>query len=152
MLTQVLALGLTQTIAWAASTYLIAILAAPIARDLGIATSTAFGAFSVALIVMGVAGPAAGRAIDRWGGRGVLVASNVVLALGLVVLGSASTTIALFGAWCILGFGMALGLYEAAFATLVRLHGTGARAPITGITRPHALGSLSRRYRPPSFS
>jgi MFS family permease len=134
LLIQVLALGLTQTLAWAASTYHIAILAAPIARDLGTATSTAFGAFSVALVVMGLTGPSAGRAIDRWGGRGVLVFSNVVLAVGLVVLGFASSVITLFAAWSILGFGMALGLYEAAFATLVRLHGTAARGPITGIT------------------
>ena len=89
MLTQVFALGFTQTIAWAASTYLIAIVAAPIARDLGLATATVFGAFSVALVVMGLAGPAAGRAIDRFGGRGVLAASDLVLALGLVMLGLA---------------------------------------------------------------
>jgi hypothetical protein len=41
LLTHVVALGLTQTIAWAASTYLIAVLAARIAGDLGLATSTA---------------------------------------------------------------------------------------------------------------
>lgn len=134
MLRQVLALGFTQTIAWAASTYLIAILAAPIARDLGIATSTVFGAFSVALIVMAISGPFAGRAIDRWGGRRVLVISNLVLAAGLVMLGLASSVAALFVAWCVLGLGMALGLYEAAFAALVRVHGSNARGPITGIT------------------
>ena len=134
MLGQVVALGTTQTIAWAASTYLIAILAAPISRDLGLATSTAFGAFSVALVVMGLAGPAAGRAIDRWGGRGVLAVSNIVLAAGLVLLGTASSAVTLFVSWCVLGLGMALGLYEAAFATLVRLHGTRSRGPITGIT------------------
>jgi hypothetical protein len=65
LLTQVVALGLTQTVAWAASTYLIAILAAPIAGELGLATSTVFGAFSVALVVMGLAGPATGHAIER---------------------------------------------------------------------------------------
>jgi MFS family permease len=134
LLSQVVALGITQTIAWAASTYLIAILAAPISRELGIATSTAFGAFSVALVVMGLAGPAAGRAIDRWGGRGVLALSNFVLAAGLALLGTASSTATLFVSWCVLGLGMALGLYEAAFATLVRLHGTNSRGPITGIT------------------
>ena len=134
MLRQVLALGFTQTIAWAASTYLIAILAAPIAGDLGIATSTVFGAFSVALIVMAVSGPLAGRAIDRWGGRRVLVISNLVLAAGLLMLAFASGVTALFAAWCVLGLGMALGLYEAAFAALVRLHGSNARGPITGIT------------------
>jgi len=134
LLTQVLALGFTQTVAWASSTYLIAILAAPVARDLGLATSTVFGAFSVALVVMGLAGPAAGRAIDTYGGRGVLALSNLVLAVGLAMLAFAYGAAMLFAAWCVLGLGMALGLYEAAFAALVRIHGAAARAPITGIT------------------
>jgi MFS family permease len=134
MRTLVLVLGFTQTVAWAASTYLIAVLAAPIARELGVASATVYGAFSVALVVMGLAGPAAGRMIDRWGGRGVLAASNVVLAGGLVLLGGASGPTALFFAWCVLGLGMALGLYDAAFATLVRIYGVEARGPITGIT------------------
>lgn len=134
MLTQVVALGVTQTIAWASSTYLIAILAAPIARDLDLATSTVFGAFSVALVVMALTGPASGRAIDRLGGRRILVISNFILAAGLVMLGYASGPYTLFGAWCVLGLGMAMGLYEAAFAALVRLHGSAARGPITGIT------------------
>jgi MFS family permease len=134
LLTQVVALGVTQTIAWASSTYLIAILAAPIASDLDLATSTVFGAFSVALVVMALAGPASGRAIDRLGGRRILVISNFILAAGLVMLGFANGPYALFGAWCVLGLGMAMGLYEAAFAALVRLHGAAARGPITGIT------------------
>ena len=134
MLVQVLALGFTQTIAWAASTYLIAILAQPIATELGLATSTVYGAFSVALIVMGITGPAAGRLIDRHGGRGVLAVSNLVLAGGLVMLGTATSPVMLYAAWCVLGAGMAIGLYDAAFAALVRLHASEARAPITGIT------------------
>ena len=40
---------------------------------------------------MALAGPPAGRAIDRWGGRGVLAISNLVLALGLALLGFASS-------------------------------------------------------------
>ncbi len=131
---QVVALGLTQTIAWASSTYLPAILAAPIAAELGIARSTVFGAFSLSLVVMALAGPAAGRAIDRHGGRRVLAISNLVLAGGLALLGATTGVALLMIAWCVLGAGMALGLYDAAFATLVRLHGQGARGPITGIT------------------
>ena len=83
---------------------------------------------------MALAGPVVGRAIDRLGGRGVLMLSNFVLASGLVLLGLAWSTPMLFGAWCVIGVGMALGLYDAAFATLVRLHGGAARGPITGIT------------------
>ena len=118
-LRQVLALGSTQTLAWASSTYLPAILALPIARDLDISRSTVFGAFSVSLVVMALAGPAVGRTIDRNGGRGVLASSNLVLAAGLVLLGLASNVVLLFAAWCVLGLGMAMGLYDAAFATLV---------------------------------
>jgi MFS family permease len=131
---QVLALGFTQTIAWASSTYLIAILARPIAHDLNVSASTVFGAFSIALVVMALTGPMAGRAIDRWGGRDVLVLSNVVLAAGLALLGGSSSAVTLFFAWAVIGAGMALGLYDAAFATLVRLHAGAARGPITGIT------------------
>jgi MFS family permease len=133
-LRQVLALGVTQTIAWASSTYLPAILAQPIAADMGISASTVFGAFSVSLIVMAVAGPPVGRTIDRKGGRGMLAMANLVLAAGLVFLGLAPSAEAVFAAWCVLGVGMAMGLYDAAFATLVRLHGATARTPITGVT------------------
>ncbi len=131
---QVVALGVTQTIAWASSTYLPAILAEPIAHDLGISRAAVFGAFSIALVVMAVSGPPAGRAIDVFGGRRVLMLSNLVLAAGLALLSATSNVTLLFAAWCVLGVGMALGLYDAAFATLVRLHGHGARGPITGIT------------------
>jgi MFS family permease len=121
-------------VAWAGSTYLPAILAVPIAADLGTAPATVFGAFSVSLVVMALAGPPVGRAIDRHGGRGLLAISNLVLAAGLALLGAAQGPFLLFGAWCVLGLGMALGLYDSAFATLVRLHGKDARLLITGIT------------------
>lgn len=131
---QVVALGLAQTIAWASTTYLPAVTAAPIAASLGVAPTTVFAAFSGALLVNGLLSPAVGRAIDRRGGRGVLCGSNGIMALGLVLLGCATTVPLLFCAWAVLGAGMALGLYDAAFATLVRLHGLQARGAITGIT------------------
>jgi MFS family permease len=127
-------LGTAQTLAWASTYYLPAILAAPMARDLGIATPTVFAAFSVALVVSAVVGPRSGAAIDRLGGRPVLMATSGVFALGLAGLGLAQGPVALFAAWVVLGIGMGSGLYEAAFASLVRLYGKEARASITGIT------------------
>ena len=67
----VLALGSAQTLAWASSYYLPAMLAAPMARDLGIGTPTVFAVFSLALMVSAFTGPASGRVIDRHGGRAV---------------------------------------------------------------------------------
>ena len=132
--TVVAALGTAQTLAWGSSYYLPAILADPIARSVGVPSSWVFGAFSGALLIAAFAGPTVGRVIDRHGGRGVLMLANVVLAAGLVALAAANGTIVLFAAWAVLGFGMALGLYDAAFAALTALYGHNARGPITGIT------------------
>ncbi len=93
-----------------------------------------FGAFSVSLIVMALFGPACGRVVDAGKGRGLLVASNVVLAAGLAWLGLAHGAAGLFLAWIVLGIAMAMGLYDSAFAVLVRLYGESARSAITGIT------------------
>jgi MFS family permease len=130
----VAALGTAQTLAWASSYYLPAMLAVPMARDLGLAPSTVFAAFSVALIVSAALGPYAGRTIDRFGGRPVLIASNLVFAAGLAALGWTGSAAQLFLAWALMGIAMGSGLYEAAFATVVRLHGQQARSAITGIT------------------
>lgn len=130
----VAALGGTQTLAWASSYYLPAILAEPIATGLHVSKSLFFGLFSASLLLQAVLGPAIGRAIDRHGGRGVLMLSNLVLAAGLVWLGLAQGAIGLTGAWLVLGLGMAMGLYDPAFAALTALYGREARSAITGIT------------------
>jgi predicted MFS family arabinose efflux permease len=128
------ALGTTQTLAWASSYYLPAILADPIARDLGISSNWFFAAFSASLVISGLLGPRVGRQIDRVGGREVLSASNVIFAGGLALLGASTTLWVLGAAWLLLGIGMGLGLYDAAFGTLGRIYGDKARSAITGIT------------------
>jgi hypothetical protein len=132
--TVVLALGASQTVAWGSSYYLPAILAEPMARDLGLAPPWVFGAFSAALVLSALLGPSVGRAIDRRGGRPVLASSNGVLALGLCLLAAAQGPGTLAAAWLVLGAGIALGLYDAAFATLAGLYGREARGAITGVT------------------
>ena len=76
--------GTAQTVAWASSYYPPAMLAAPRARDLGVAAPTVFAAFSLALIVSAVLGPLPGHAIDRPAGYGASAAA-VWLTAGLGV-------------------------------------------------------------------
>jgi predicted MFS family arabinose efflux permease len=130
----ILALGTTQTLAWASSYYLPAILADPIAHDLGISSNWIFAAFSGALVISALLGPRVGRQIDLVGGRPVLSMSNLMLAAGLVLLGLTLSIPVLVVAWLLLGVGMGLGLYDAAFGALGRIYGDAARRPITGIT------------------
>lgn len=127
-------LGSAQTLAWASSYYIPAILGPSIARDLGVPVPMVFAAFSLALLVSAFVGPVSGRLIDRHGGRPVLMGTNVVFAAGLALLGVARGEATLFAAWILLGIGMGAGLYEAAFSALVRLYGADSRRAITGIT------------------
>jgi MFS family permease len=127
-------LGITQTLAWASTYYLPAVMAAPICKSLHISDTWFFGMFSGALLLSGLLGPAAGRIIDRRGGRDVLAATNLIFAVGLVALSTASGLVSLALAWTIIGVGMGYGLYEAAFATATGLLGRNARSAITGIT------------------
>src|SRR3984893_1242750 len=130
----ILALGTTQTLAWASSYYLPAILADPIARDLGVSSNWIFAAFSASLVISAVLGPRVGRQIDLVGGRSVLSISNLTLAAGLALLGVTYSIPVLIVAWLLLGIGMGFGLYDAAFAALGRIYGINARRAITGIT------------------
>ena len=130
----ILALGTTQTLAWASSYYLPAILADPIARDLGVSSNWVFAAFSASLLISAVLGPRVGRQIDLVGGRSVLSFSNLTLAAGLILLGFTYSIPVLIAAWILLGVGMAAGLYDAGFAALGRIYGDQARRAITGIT------------------
>ena len=127
-------IGTTQTLAWASSYYLPAILGAPISASLGLSQSVFFAIFSGSLLLSAALGPSVGRLIDRHGGRAVLASSNAVLAAGLVMLALAHGVASLALAWTVLGIGIAMGLYDPAFAALTWLYGREARGAITGIT------------------
>lgn len=79
----VIGLGTGQTLAFGTTLYLPAILAEPMAVELGIPPGWAFGAFSLALIFSAFLGPKAGARIDQFGGRTVLAVSSLIFAVGL---------------------------------------------------------------------
>ncbi|MPZ31585.1 MAG: MFS transporter [Rhodospirillales bacterium] len=133
-LSTITVLGSTQTLAWASTYYLPAILADDIARDTGISTTWLFASFSASLIISAILGPRAGRLIDRGNGNTVLAVSNLLFAGGLVLLQLSHSLLTLQLAWIVLGIGMGIGLYDAAFAVLGRIYGSSARGAITGIT------------------
>jgi MFS family permease len=127
-------LGITQTLAWGSTYYLTAVFADPVSEALHLSLTWFFRIFSAALLLSGLLGPLAGRMIDRYGGRDVLAATNLIFAAGLGLLAVASNAVGLAVAWAVLGIGMGFGLYEAAFATVAGLYGRDARNSITGIT------------------
>ncbi len=128
------ALGVAQIISWGALYYSIAVLGASMRADLRISEATLFGAYSFSLLLSGLFAPAAGRAIDRWGGRPVMSVGSVLAALALLVIGQAHDAIVLYIGWAIAGFAMALTLYDPAFATLSQHTGSHYRRALTALT------------------
>jgi MFS family permease len=127
-------LGFTQCLSWGSSYYLLAVLAKPIAADTGWPLTWVVGGLSLGLLIAGFASPAMGHAVERFGGRPVLACGSVILALGLAGLGLSQHLIAYCAAWAVLGLGMAVGLYDAAFAMLGQLYTSRARRLITNLT------------------
>jgi MFS family permease len=128
------ALGVTQILAWGSSYYLLAVLAKPIAEGTGWPLSWIVGSLSLGLLMAALISPAVGHAIERRGGRPVLAASALLLAAGSIGLAISLNPIVFLGAWIVMGLGMGAGLYDAAFATLGRIYGEGARSAITSLT------------------
>lgn len=128
------AVGIAQILAWGSSYYLTAVLAGPVAKDNGWSESWVVGALSIGLLISGLVSPRVGHFIDRRGGRPVLSASAVLLAVGLVTLGLAPNLPIFVAGWAVMGLGMGAGLYDPAFSTLGRLFGERARGAITQVT------------------
>jgi MFS family permease len=129
-----LAIGFTQTLAWATTYYVPATMVGAAADDLGVSRTLLLGGFSLALLVTGLCSPWVGRRIDRLGGRGVLAIASVVTAVGLGLMAASPNVPVWYVAWMITGLGMAMGLYDAAFGTVGRLLGAQARPAIVGVT------------------
>lgn len=127
-------LGVAQVLAWGSSYYLPAVLAGPIARDTGWPLGWVIGALSIGLLVSGLVSPRVGHVIERHGGRPVLAASAILLALGQLGMALAPNLAAFVLAWVVVGLGMGAGLYDPAFSALGRLYGEQARPAITHLT------------------
>ncbi len=136
-------MGLTQILGFGTTLYLPAVLARPIAADTGWSLGSVVAGLSGALLIAGFASPRTGRWIDEYGGRPVLAAASVVLAAGLALMGLAPNLPVYYLAWAMLGLGMALGTYDAAFATLARLYGLQARTAMSGLTLLGGLASTA---------
>ncbi len=129
-----LILGFTQTLAWATTYYLPAVIVRPAAETLHHSTTELLVGYSWSLLVAGLVSPRVGAWIERHGGRGALATGTVVMAAGLLLLAAVPTLPGWYLAWTVIGAGMALGLYDAAFATIGRLLGLEARPAIVGVT------------------
>ena len=127
-------LAVTQIISWGSLFYSISVLIAPIERELGWSRDAIVGAFSLSLLVTGIAALPAGMLIDRFGGRVVMGGGSLAGAALLAMLSQAQALPAFYLIWAGLGLVMATVLYEPAFTVITASFGSNARKGITALT------------------
>lgn len=127
-------LGVTEILSWGVLYYPPVLTVPLIAADHGWTKAFAMGGFSTGLLVGGLVSRHVGALIDRVGGHVVMPCGSLIGSCGLVGLVFASTALSYYAAWMVLGVAMAASLYDPAFATLGRIFGKDARAPITTLT------------------
>lgn len=135
------ALGVGQIIAYGSSFYLLGVLGDAIAADLHIASAPFFGSLSAAMLLAAALGPLVGRLVDHRGAKPVLLASNLLMAAPLVLLGLAPNGVIAWSAVALLGFGMASGLSGAPHALSVEIYGERARPAIVAVSLIGGFGS-----------
>lgn len=123
-----------QILVWGGSFFLMAVMADPIMKETGWTSQWVYGALSLGILVSALLAPLTSQLIARWGGRLILASSGLTIATGLFVMAWSTSLPMFMCAWAIIGVGMALGLYDALFATLGALYGERAGGAITGIT------------------
>ena len=89
-------------------------------RELGASQAELTGAFSLGLLVAGVAGIGVGRYLDRHGPRALMTAGSVAGALLVVAWSRVEGLAAFYAIWVALGLVMATVLYEPAFTVLAK--------------------------------
>jgi MFS family permease len=112
-------LSLDQLVAWGVLYYSYGVLAVPIARDLGVPTSTVAAAFSGSLLIASLLAPRVGRLLDREGVRPVLLYGAVVAPVVLGGLAAVQREVPLILVFVGLGVAQAFSLYEPAFRAMV---------------------------------
>jgi predicted MFS family arabinose efflux permease len=130
----ILALGITQIIAWGTTLYALGVLGKPIAADTGWSQSLVFGGLTVGLLVASAVSPLIGRAVDQRGGRWVMSIGSILITVGLVLLSVVTDPYAYLAAWAFLGLAMRMSLYDAAFAALVQVTPSRGRRAISYLT------------------
>jgi MFS family permease len=111
-------LAVTETTAYGVLAYAFGVFLVPMQQDLGWSPTALTGAYSLAVVVSGVAAIPVGRWLDRRGARGLMTAGSAAATV-LVLAWAQVTDLAVFyGIWVGIGVVMAAVLYEPAFAVL----------------------------------
>ena len=127
-------LAVTETVSWGILYYAFAVFQVPMAADLGFTSAELGGAFSVAVLLTGVASVPVGRWLDARGPRGLMTAGALVCAVLVLAWSRVHTVAGLYLVMAGIGLARACVLYEPAFAVVVRWFHVRRSAALLAVT------------------
>lgn len=136
----VLPLAVAQLVSWGSLYYAFAVIAGPMAAEMGWSSAEVNGALSAGLAATGVASFFAGRVIDASGGRTLMTAGSLAAMALLVGWSNVGELWQLYAIWIAMGAVFSMVLYEPVFAVIARELRDGYRHGIITIT---LLGGLA---------
>lgn len=134
-------LAATQLVSWGVLFYGFAVVAPDVTADTGWSEPLVSGAFTLGLVVAGVAAPPVAAALAAHDPRLVLTAGSLVGTVGMVGFALAPHPAVLYLAWAAVGLAMAANLYEPAMAVLVAIDPARRHRTLAAITVAGGLAS-----------
>lgn len=113
-------LAVTETVSWGILYYAFAVFQVPMGAELGFSAAVLGGAFSLAVLLTGLAAVPLGRWLDVRGPRGLMTTGSIVCALLVVAWSQVTTVAGLYLVMAGIGAARAAVLYDPAFAVVIR--------------------------------
>ncbi|WEF31402.1 MFS transporter [Pseudoduganella chitinolytica] len=134
-------LSISLLLSWGSLYYAFPVLAPAMQSDFQGDSDVLTGAFSVALLIWGLATYPVGLALDRFGARAVMTSGALLAAVGFIGLYIVESVSMFYLLWSALGLAMAMTLYEPAFALIVQNYPEGQKRRIGWLTIAGGLAS-----------
>lgn len=134
-------LAVTETASWGVLYYAFAVFLVPMQEELGWSRTAVTGAYSLGLLVSGLAAPLVGRWLDRHGPRGLMTLGSALGTMLLLVWASVEHLLVFYFVWIGIGLAMAATLYEPAFAVLAKWFERGRGRALLLVTLAGGLAS-----------
>jgi MFS family permease len=134
-------LGFTELIAFGALQFAFSALLVPMETELGWSRTVLTGAYSLGVLMSGIAAIPVGAVIDRHGPRAIMIGGAVLASLLLLAWAEVRSVYSYYAIWAALGLCMAAVLYEPAFTVVTRWFGEDRGRALGWLTMIAALSS-----------
>lgn len=136
------ALAISEPVSWGILFYGFGVMITPTQAELGWSRAEVTGAFSLAMLISGLAALPMGRWLDRHGARGLMTLGSCLATLLVIAWAQVQSLASFYLVWAGIGVIMAMVLYEPAFAVVAQWFVRKRNRALTVLTFGGGLASV----------